>query len=238
MGGPRLTNLWLPITLLATSVLLVTVRCCEIIGNTPNPFPSADAQSPPTYAVRLETNLANNPEPVVIFVNRSWSPLGADRLFSLVQDGYYNQAAFFRVVPDFVVQFGIAAKPSETTKWNTNIHDDPVLVSNVARTVTYATAGPDTRTAQLFINYIDNSRLDEMGFSPFGIVVSGFDTTLNIYNPTPNDSNGIDQDMYTAKGNDWLLDNYPGTTLITCASLVDSKTYNVWTPPLSSVSKK
>jgi cyclophilin family peptidyl-prolyl cis-trans isomerase len=192
---------------------------CDILNTVPNPSPKPDAQSPDAFVITIETSAVSHPEPIVIFVNRSWAPLGADRLYSLVQDGFYNQAGFFRVVPDFVVQFGISADPSETAKWNTNIPDDPVLASNVAWTVTYATAGPDTRTTQLFINYIDNSRLDEMGFSPFGVVISGFDTALAIYNPTPDSSDGVDQDAYTNKGNDWLLANYPEVSLITCATI-------------------
>ena len=119
-----------------------------------------------------------------------------------------------------MVQFGIAGVPAETAKWNNSILDDPVLVSNTPWTVTYATAGPDTRTTQLFINYIDNSRLDEMGFAPFGTVVSGFDTALSIVNPTPGDSNGVDQDNYTKYGNEWILENYPNITMITSVLLL------------------
>lgn len=211
-----------PTILALLATLVVVSRACDILNVVNNPYPAPDAVAPEGYAIKIETNLESSPEPIIIYVNRSWAPLGADRLYSLVQDGYYNQAAFFRVVPDFVVQFGIAAQPKETAKWNTNIKDDPVLTSNVAWTVTYATAGPDTRTSQLFINYIDNSRLDDMGFSPFGVVVSGFNTALAIYNPTPGDSNGIDQDAYTMKGNSWLLKNYPETTLITCATLMQN----------------
>ena len=90
-----------------------------------------------------------------------------------------------------MVQFGIASQPSETKKWNTAIPDDPVLKSNIPGTVTFATAGPDTRTAQIFINTVDNSRLDADGFSPFAEVISGMDAVLAIYNPTPDSSNGI-----------------------------------------------
>ena len=92
--------------------------------------------------------------------------------------------------------------------------DDPVLKSNKKWTVTFATAGPDTRTTQLFINYVDNASLDDQGFSPFAVVTSGFDTALGVNNPTPDDSNGVNQLLYTKKGNEWLLDNYPNITLI------------------------
>lgn len=119
------------------------------------------------------------------------------------------------------VQYGIAADPAETAKWDTAIPDDPVLKSNDQWTVTYATAGPDTRTTQLFINYVNNAQLDDQGFAPFAVVTSGFDTALSIVNPTPDSSNGINQAAYTKGGNAWLLDHYPNTTLITKVELIE-----------------
>lgn len=176
---------------------------CEIFDTVPNPSPQPDPVSPDTFNIFFDTNViidGQPAKPIVIEVIRSWAPLGADRLYSLMKDGFYNGAAFFRVVPDFVLQFGIAALPAETKKWDTTIPDDPVLVSNTNWTVTYATAGPDTRTTQLFINYVNNSRLDESGFAPFGRVISGFETALNVVNPTPDNSDGINQALYTRKG--------------------------------------
>lgn len=197
-----LTNLALGLllTLKVSSIVAVT---CDIKGDVPNPSPLPDTVSPDKYIISFDTNVVIDgapAAPIVIEVLRKWAPLGADRLFSLMKDGFYNQAAFFRVVPDFVLQFGIAALPEETAKWDTTIPDDPVLVSNTQWTVTYATAGPDTRTTQLFINYINNSRLDADGFAPFGRVISGYETALNVVNPTPDDSNGISQPLYTKKG--------------------------------------
>ena len=81
---------------------------------------------------------------------------------------------------------GIAANPTETAKWiNSTIPDDPVLQSNVMWTVSYATAGNNTRSTELFINTKDNQNLDSQGFAPFAQVIAGFDTVLNITNPTP-----------------------------------------------------
>jgi len=199
-----------------------SAKTCQINGDVVNPSPNADVVSPDTFTVRFDTDiLVNGKEsPIVMEVTRAWAPLGADRFYSLVKDGFYNQAAFFRVVPDFVLQFGISGSPAETSKWNTIIPDDPVIVSNTNWTVTYATAGPDTRTSQLFFNYIDNSRLDASGFAPFGKIVSGFETALAVVNPTPEDSNGIDQDKYTELGNPWILKNYPTVNMITCAEIV------------------
>lgn len=201
---------------------LIFSETCSIIGTVPNPNPSPDVSSPDKYTVSFETNVQVDGKPaapIVLEVNRSWAPLGSDRFYSLVKDGYYNQAAFFRVVPDFVVQFGISADPTETAKWNTVIPDDPVVLSNTNWTVSFATAGPNTRTSQIFINYVDNSRLDASGFSPFAKVVSGFETALAIVNPTPGDSDGANQELYEHKGNEWILQKYPTISLISCTSV-------------------
>lgn len=202
---------------------LAAVKSCEITNKVANPSPQPDAQSPSSYTVSFDTNVQINGSPaapIVLHVERSWAPLGSDRFYSLLNDGFYNQAAFFRVVPDFVVQFGISAEPTETKKWNTVIPDDPVLMSNTNWTVAFATAGPDTRTSQLFINYVDNSRLDASGFAAFAKVVSGFDTALAIFNPTPGDSDGVNQELYEAKGNSWIVDKYPTISMITCTDVV------------------
>lgn len=143
-------------------------------------------------------------------------PWGVDRFYALVNDHYYDCAAFFRVVPDFVVQFGIAAQPEESLKWNTTIPDDPVVMSNLPGYVSYATAGPDTRTTQIFVNLVDNSRLDSDGFASFAKVVQGMDLfqTPPIDNPTPNSTDGVDQDTYMAEGNEWILEEYPDIDLL------------------------
>jgi peptidyl-prolyl cis-trans isomerase A (cyclophilin A) len=183
-----------------------------------------DPVSPPIYRVQLDTNVvdpATGSSPsIVLEVNRTWAPLGSDRFYALLQDKYYDGAAFFRVVPDFIVQFGIAALPEETAKWSIPIPDDPVLESNLEGYVSFATAGPDTRTTQLFINYVDNSFLDSEGFSPFAKVVSGMSTAIAIVNPTPGNSNGVNQELYTQRGNEWVLTKYPNISLITKSFIV------------------
>jgi cyclophilin family peptidyl-prolyl cis-trans isomerase len=196
-------NFLLVAAVLLASSVVISANTCAIVGDVPNPSPKPDTVAPEKFSFSFDTNVVIDgkpAEPIVIEVIRAWAPLGADRLYSLIKDGFYNGAAFFRVVPDFVLQFGISASPDETAKWDTNIPDDPVVVSNTNWTVTYATAGPNTRTTQLFINYIDNSRLDADGFAPFGRVVSGFETALNVVNPTPDNSNGINQELYTKLG--------------------------------------
>ena len=91
-----------------------TTECPTSYGDVLNPFPNPDTRAPEVFTVQFETNVTLNGTaypPIVLTVIRQWAPLGVDRFYSLVRDGYYNQAAFFRVVPDFVVQFGIAADP-------------------------------------------------------------------------------------------------------------------------------
>lgn len=211
------------LNLLLSSVAVSALSATECSYSYGNVDPNVVITAPDTYTVVFDTTVTladgSKAEPIVLEVNRTWAPIGADHFYSLIKDQYYDCGAFFRVVPDFVVQYGIAASPNETAKWDTAIVDDPVLVSNLPWTVTYATAGPDTRTTQLFINYIDNSRLDVDGFSPFGIITSGFDTALQITNPTPDDSNGIGQERYTELGNDWVLKKYPDVDLVTTARL-------------------
>lgn len=175
----------------------ISSECCDpfycLYGNITNPSPNVDSQSPPYYSIQWTTDVlidGKMSQPIVLAINRSWAPLGSDRFYSLMLDGYYNNATFFRVVDDFVVQFGIAALPYESEKWNTIIPDDPVVVSNLQWTVSYATGGPNTRTTQLFINTVNNTYLDDYGFSPFGVVTSGYDTILAILNPTPNNTDG------------------------------------------------
>ena len=173
------------------------------------------------YQIRLQTDVqAGVPLGLVIInVTSAWAPLGAAHLQKVVEDQFYNGAAIFRVVPNFVVQFGIAGEPAENKKWSTPIKDDPVMASNIKGTVTYATGGPNTRTTQLFINLQDNKRLDSQGFAPFGTVVHGMDCVEAIYNPTPGDPGGVDQNAYETKGNEWIREQYPKINFITSGTV-------------------
>jgi peptidyl-prolyl cis-trans isomerase A (cyclophilin A) len=206
---------------LSAGLVSSTEICATSYGDVSNPYPNPDSVAPDVFTVQFQTNVTVNGTiypPIELTVIREWAPLGVDRFYSLVRDGYYNQAAFFRVVPNFVVQFGIAADPEESSKWDDAIPDDPVVMSNIAWTVSYATSGPNTRTTQIFINYVDNSRLD-YGFAPFAVVTSGFETALAITNPTPDSSNGADQDLYYEYGNSWILSTYPNISVITCGTV-------------------
>ena len=177
-----------------------------------------DPRAPDHFVVDFLTDV---PGMISVNVTRTLSPRGADRLHALIMDRFFENAAFFRVVPGFVVQFGIAGTPAENRKWDSRtILDDPVVQSNTKGSVVFATAGPDTRTTQLFINYVDNSRLDKMGFSPFGNVLGdGLSVASKIFNPTPGDSGGVDQDQYTNKGNAWIRKQYPKINSIVNATI-------------------
>lgn len=136
------------------------------------------AKAPETYLVKFHTSKGD----FTVKVTRAWAPIGADRFYNLVEHHFYDSAAFFRVIKGFVVQFGINANPQISRPWqNANIKDDPVAQSNLRGYLTFATGGPNTRTTQVFINLVDNSRLDSMGFAPFGQVVEGMDVVDQLY---------------------------------------------------------
>ncbi|MBL4850290.1 MAG: peptidylprolyl isomerase [Planctomycetes bacterium] len=161
----------------------------------------------------------------VVEVNRDWAPRGADRFRELVTTGYFDDCSFFRIVPGFIVQFGINGDPARTKEWSSKrFSDDPVLESNRAGTLVFATAGPGTRTTQLFINLADNARLDKSGFSPFAKVVSGMDVVKSLYSgygdgPSQGGS-GPDQGRVTSQGATYLDANFPKLDKITKARVL------------------
>lgn len=168
------------------------------------PEPSrAPVRDPNVVMIRFETTKGD----IDIEVHKDWAPLGAARFQELVESGYYDGARFFRVVPGFVAQFGIAGNPLLTSKWkNANLRDDAVLQSNKRGTLSFATAGPNTRTTQLFINLADNDRLDGMGFSVFAKVVRGMDAVDSIdsrYGEQPQ------QPRVEEEGEAYLQANFP-----------------------------
>ena len=140
-------------------------------------------------------------------VDDQWAPLGAARFLELVDQQFFSLNGIFRCVPSFVDQWGISGSPAVSAKWaNRTILDDPVLASNVAKTIAFATDGPNTRTTQLFVNLQNNSRLDHMGFAPFAQVVRGWSTVQQIYMGY---AQLPDQDNITAFGNAYLQQNFP-----------------------------
>ncbi|HUA36819.1 MAG TPA: peptidylprolyl isomerase [Candidatus Sulfopaludibacter sp.] len=157
-------------------------------------------------------------------VTRSLAPNGADRFYNLAKSGFFTDIAFFRVIPGFMCQFGIHGDPNIAAKWrDANIPDDPVKGSNTRGTITFATAGPNTRTTQLFINFGNNVNLDAMGFAPFGKVVQGMDVVDKIngeYGDGPPGGGGPDQGRIQMEGNAYLKKDFPNLDYIKSAIIV------------------
>ncbi|HEX4133945.1 MAG TPA: peptidylprolyl isomerase [Bryobacteraceae bacterium] len=171
--------------------------------------------APATYRVNLDTSRG----PVVIEVTRADAPIGADRFYNLVKAHYFDGARFFRVIPGFMAQFGLAADPALTKAWDVPIQDDPVKTSNVRGTVTFAaTSAPDSRSTQLFINFGDNSRLDGMRFAPFGKVVSGMENVDQIYSGY---GEMPDQGEIEGEGNAYLEKQFPSLDYIKTARIAE-----------------
>jgi peptidyl-prolyl cis-trans isomerase A (cyclophilin A) len=170
--------------------------------------------APATYKAHFDTSKGM----VVIDVRREWAPVGVDRFYNLIKNGFYDNARFFRVVSGFMVQFGINGDPKGTAQ----IKDDPVKQSNKRGFVSFATAGPNSRTTQVFINFGDNSRLDGMGFAPFGQVT----TTMNIvdtlhsgYGEGAPQGRGPDQGRIQMEGNAYLTKDFPNLDFIRKATI-------------------
>jgi len=190
--------------------------------------PDADfPEMPDVFRVRMETSKGD----VVIEVTKAWAPRGAQRFHDLVSTGYYDGNRFFRVVPDFVVQWGIHGDPEVNAKWSsspavnphagiTTLPDDPVLQSNQEAYVSYAAAGPNTRTTQVFINLSDNRNLDGMGFAPFGRVIEGMDV-VNEFNSQYVDMPTRQQQQMQQQGNAFFSENWPGLDYIKRATIID-----------------
>jgi peptidyl-prolyl cis-trans isomerase A (cyclophilin A) len=157
---------------------------------------------------------------IVIEVHRDWAPLGADRFYNLVKNGFYDGCRFFRVLDGFMAQVGMNGDPSIQRVWgNANFRDDPVKGSNKRGYVTFAKASaPNSRSTQFFINYGDNSRLDADGFAPFGQVVTGMDLVDMLYKGYGS-SNVPDQGRITAEGNTYLMKEYPKLDFIKKATI-------------------
>lgn len=182
----------------------------------------ATEKAPDTYKVKMETTAGN----FVIEVHRDWAPHGADRFYNLVKIGYFTDVAFYRVLKGFMAQAGMHGNPAVTAAWyGSRIPPDKVKASNKKGTVSFAMGGgTDTRTSQFFINYTNNSYLDESGFAPFGEVVEGFEIVKSLYGGygegQPN-GNGPDQRKLYRGGNDYLKGAFPKLDYIQRASVIE-----------------
>ena len=208
--------------LVAVAVLLT--NACSPRNSLSDPESKAmNEAAPETYKVLFQTSKGD----FTIEVNCVWAPKGADRFYNLVKNGFYDDVRFFRVIqtPEpFMAQFGIHGDPEIAAKWEkANIDDDPVVQSNTRGTISFATAGPNTRTTQVFINYADNSRLDAMGFSPFGKVISGMEVVDQLhadYGEGAPYGRGPDQGRIQREGNAYLTKDFPKLDFIKKASIV------------------
>ena len=186
--------------------------------------PSAPQPAPPseetgnepktgTFTVKVESSKGD----FTIEVHRDWAPIGAERFYQLVKAGYYDECRYFRVMPGFMVQFGMNGDPAVQREWDRNINDDSVTQSNKRGYVTFATAGPDSRTTQIFINFADNSSLDGQGFAPFAKVIEGMENVDAIdskYGESP------DQGSIKGSGNAYLQQSFPDLDYVKKMSIV------------------
>jgi len=187
-------------------------------GDLTNPA-SLNEKAPATYKVKFDTSKGT----FVVEVHRDLAPNGADRFYNLVKNGFYNDARFFRVISDFMVQFGINGNPKISAVWrDANIKDDPVKASNKRGYITFATAGPDTRTTQVFINFANNAGLDDQGFAPFGQVISGMDVVDSLYSGYGEGApqgHGPNQGVVQSMGNAYLDKAFPKLDYIKTATI-------------------
>ncbi len=178
------------------------------------------AQAPASYKVKFDTSKG----PFIVEVHRDWAPLGADRFYNLVKNGFYDNARFFRVVSGFMVQFGLNADPRLSAVWrDAAINDDPVKQSNTRGMITFAMRGPNTRTTQVFVNFGNNARLDTGGFAPFGQVVSGMnvvDALYSAYGEGAPRGSGPDQSRIQNEGNAYLIKEFSKLDFIKTATIV------------------
>jgi len=199
------------------TLVLLLLTASIALGQASNTLmnPAAlNAKAPATFNVKFDTSAGT----IVVEVHRDWAPNGADRFYNLVKNGFYNNCRFFRVVPNFMVQWGINGDPNIQKHWEeANIKDDLVKQSNTRGYITYAqSSAPNSRSTQLFINFKDNSFLDNQKFAPFGKVISGMDVVDKInstYGEKP------DQSVIQTQGNAYLNKNFPKLDYIKTATI-------------------
>ena len=183
------------------------------------PSKTAPKQAPETCRVAFDTTKGV----FVVEVTRAWAPRGADRFYELVLKKFYDGARFYRVVPRFVVQFGLKGDPASDRYWSTMyMPDDPVTQNNKRGSLSFAMAGAATRTTQVFINLADNFRLDGMGFAPFAKVVSGMEVVDQLfkgYGDAPPSGVGPEQNRVREEGNEYLERYFPRLDYIKTARI-------------------
>ncbi|MFN3322867.1 MAG: peptidylprolyl isomerase [Bryobacteraceae bacterium] len=193
----------------ALSILLAAGCSTSAPEGAAKPEPAKAEAPPERYKVEFDTSKGT----FQIEVIRDWAPRGADRFHQLVRNGYFDDTRFYRVLRNYIVQFGLSADPSTTQMMaQLKLQDDPRKESNRKGTVTFAHYGPNSRTTQVFINLRDNTSLDKDGFTPFGRVIEGMDVVeqiSSIYGDWPPRGSGPDQARIVAEGNVYLDRNFP-----------------------------
>jgi peptidyl-prolyl cis-trans isomerase A (cyclophilin A) len=183
--------------------------------------PAVNKEAPKEFKAKFSTSQGD----FVIKVTRDWAPLGADRFYNLVKNGFYDNCRFFRVISGFMCQFGINGDPAISAKWKeAKIKDDPVKEGNKRGRISFAMAGPNTRTSQVFINFKDNERLDGMGFASFGEVTEGMDVVDKLYSGYGEGAprgNGPSQPKIQSDGNKYLEAEFGKLDYIKTAKIME-----------------
>jgi peptidyl-prolyl cis-trans isomerase A (cyclophilin A) len=207
----KMPSMHIPQLFFAGAMLAATALSSAAQTGSQAPVPGPDV-----YRVKFETSKGD----FVIEVTKAWAPLGASRFYSLVQQKFYDNARFFRVISGFMVQFGLPADPAVAAVWvNRNIRDDKVTQSNARGMITYAMAGPNTRTTQVFINFANNAGLNSQGFAPFGKVVEGMEVVDQLYSGY---GESPEQGSIQQQGNAYLEARFPKLDYIKTARIVRS----------------
>ena len=202
----------------AIAAAIITTAGVATLAQSKLSDPSALTETAPElFRARFETSKG----PFVIEVHRAWAPIGVDRFYNLVKNGFYDGTRFFRVRPGFMAQFGINGNPQIQNAWQRAfLRDDPVTQKNVRGFVSFTTEGrPQSRFTQIFINYADNSHLDADGFAPFGEVVDGMENVDKLFSPDPQP----DQRRILREGNEYLQAEFPKLDFVKKATIVPVK---------------
>jgi peptidyl-prolyl cis-trans isomerase A (cyclophilin A) len=209
-------------------IIFATIGMAAVLSaQTPAAKPYANPASLKEKAPEIfKANLETSAGLIVIEVHRAWAPNGADRFYNMVKSGFLDDARFYRVVPNFMVQFGIHGDPAVSAAWrNATIQDDPVKESNRRGYVSFAHGGKNTRSTQLFINFRDNgSVLDSQGFPPIGRVITGMNIVDKLYSGygemSEQRGNGPSQAQTNLQGNAYLMKSFPKLDYIKTATIV------------------
>lgn len=182
----------------------------------------ATEKAPDKFKAKFETTAGD----FTVEVTRDLSPRGADRFYNLVKIGFFEDIAFFRVIDGFMAQFGIHGDPEVSAIWRkAQIQDDPEgKASNEPGALTFATAGPNTRTTQFFLNLGDNKFLDNQGFTPIGKVVEGMENVKKIfkgYGEGAPRGQGPSQALIQSQGNPYLKEKFPKLDYVKSVTLVN-----------------